>query len=93
MPIRSDRDHQTTADFELRLQGFRDLRSAGRDGDGIVGSMIGPAGDNAEFTDLIWVRLRLIAGREALSVQSRVKAEEGARLRLGPGIFGSNASR
>lgn len=48
----------------MRLQGFRDLRSAGRGDDGIVGSLIGPAGDNAEFTDLIWVRLRLIAGRK-----------------------------
>ena len=38
----ADRDNQTTADLELGLQGRRDLRSAGRNQDGVELAAIRP---------------------------------------------------
>ena len=43
MLIGADRDHQPPADLQLLLQRLRNLRSAGRHDDGIIGSMLRPS--------------------------------------------------
>src|SRR6266849_7003312 len=40
--IRADRDHQPAADLQLRLEGLRNLRPAGRHDDDIIGGGLQP---------------------------------------------------